>query len=144
MAFSEDVSIALVAKIAAGVAWVPDDVGDLQTPEVEHRSEVNADDNCDDMQPLRVFGSDGTGQCPQDARCHSMGRRELPGRSNSISGSYFWKSTKEVYFNKNSSLCVGVYALPCTVEWGRRGVAQPSRSKYISGSNFWKAAKEVY
>ena len=30
VAFSEDVSIALVAKIAAGLAWVPDDVGDLQ------------------------------------------------------------------------------------------------------------------
>ena len=80
------------------------------------------------------LGSDGTGQCPQDAICHSMGRRELPGRSKSISGSYFWKSTKEVYFNKNSSLCVGVYALPCTVEWGRRGVARPGRSKSIRGS----------
>ena len=30
VAFSEDVSIALLAKIAAGLAWVPDDVGDLQ------------------------------------------------------------------------------------------------------------------
>ena len=40
MAFSEDVSIALVAKIAAGLAWVPDDVGDLQTPDVEHWSEL--------------------------------------------------------------------------------------------------------
>ena len=32
VAFSEDVSSALVAKIAAGVAWVPDHVGDLQNP----------------------------------------------------------------------------------------------------------------
>ena len=55
VAFSEDVSSALVAKIAAGVAWVPDDVGDLQTPDVEHRSEFNPDDNRDDMQPLRVL-----------------------------------------------------------------------------------------
>ena len=30
VAFSEDVSSALVAKIVAGVAWVPDHVGDLQ------------------------------------------------------------------------------------------------------------------
>ena len=69
VAFSEDVSIALVAKIAAGLAWVPDDVGDLQTPDVEHRSGFNPDDNGDDMQPLRVFGSDGTGQCPHP-RCN--------------------------------------------------------------------------
>ena len=37
------------------LAWVPDDVGDLQTPEVEHRSEFNPDDNGDDVQPLRVL-----------------------------------------------------------------------------------------
>ena len=55
VAFSEDVSRALVAKIAAGLAWVPDDVGDLQTPEVEHRSEFNPGDNGDDRQPLRVL-----------------------------------------------------------------------------------------
>ena len=55
LAFSEDANSALVAKIAAGVAWVPDHVGDLQTPDVEHRSEFNPDDNGDDMQPLSVL-----------------------------------------------------------------------------------------
>ena len=64
-AFSEDVSIALLAKIAAGVAWVPDDVGDLQTPEVEHRSEVNPGDNGDDMQPLRVLAQMGQVSVPK-------------------------------------------------------------------------------
>ena len=54
VAFSEDVSSALVAKIAAGLAWVPDHVGDLQTADVEHRSEFNPGDNGDDVQPLRV------------------------------------------------------------------------------------------
>ena len=92
VAFSEDVSSALVAKIAAGVAWVPDHVGDLQTADVEHRPEVNPGDNGDDMQPLRVLAQMGQVSVPKMPYVIVWGGGSCLAGPNISGGLYFWKS----------------------------------------------------
>ena len=139
LAFSEDANSALVAKIAAGVAWVPDHVGDLQTPDVEHRSEFSPDDNGDDMQPLRVLVQMAQVSVPKVPYVIVWGRGSCLAGPN-ISVVHTFGNLQRKFIKP----CVDVYALPCTVEWGRRGVARPGRSKNISGSYFLEAAKEVY